>query len=114
MESFERQLLQMGRWSAVTAIVLTSICTTVVFGWQLALVVAGAGWTLLSVREVLESAAESSGHYAIASGEKQVVAMPVFQWVLDLPAMLLLVAALGLLAVFYVYVKSADKTVSGA
>jgi hypothetical protein len=86
----------------------------VVFGRQLASVVAGAGWTLLSVREVLDSAAESPGQYAIASSEKQVVAMPVLQWVLDLPAMLLLVSALGLLAVFYAYVKSAEKTTSGA
>jgi hypothetical protein len=110
-ENFERQLLQTGKWAALVAIVLTSICTIAVLGLQLALVVAGVGWTSLSVGEVLESAGEPPRLYETASGEQPISfhAAPVLEWVLDLPAMLLLVSILGLLAVFYAYIKSLEK-----
>jgi hypothetical protein len=41
-------------------------------------------------------------------------ASPVLEWLLDLPAMLLLGSVLGLLAVYYRYLKSLDNTSPGA
>jgi hypothetical protein len=109
-ENFERQLLQTGRWAALVAIVLTSTCTIALLGLQLAMVVAGAGWTSLSVGQVLESAGQPSPVYETASGKHASFgAAPVLEWVLDLPAMLLLVSVLCLLAVYYAYIRSVEK-----
>src|SRR5215216_6393902 len=100
---FERQLLQTSQWAALAAIVLTSICIIAVLALQMAWVTAGAGWTSLSVGQLLESAGQPSPYYNTASGEQATSfdPSPVVQWVLDLPAMLVLVSALGLLAVHY-------------
>jgi hypothetical protein len=106
-EKLERQLLQASRWTALAAIVLTSICTTALLGWQLALVVAGAGWTVLSVRQVLES----SRQYATPNAEQgsALDAGPLLDWLLDLPATFVLVSALCLLALYYAYLKALEK-----
>jgi hypothetical protein len=41
-------------------------------------------------------------------------AAPVVEWVLDLPAILLLASALGLLVVYYAYIKALEKRLSPA
>ena len=114
-ENFEAPLLQRAKWAALVAIVLTSICSLAVLGWQLALVVAGAGWTPLSVGQVLENAEQTPRHYVTASGEQvfALEAAPLLDWVLDLPAIFVLVSALGLVAVYYAWLKSLEKTVFG-
>jgi hypothetical protein len=66
-EDFQLRLLQMCRWAAVAAILLTGICTAAVFSLQFSLSLAGAGWTFLSVREVLESIAQPHQPYVTAS-----------------------------------------------
>jgi hypothetical protein len=115
-EDFQRHLLQMCRWAALAAILLTSICTAAVLSWQLTLGVSGRDWTLLSVREVLESGAQSSEQYTTASIVRYnaLDAAAILEWVLDLPAMLMLVLVLGLLLVYYRYLRSVEKTLSGA
>lgn len=115
-EDFKRQLLQMCRWAALAAILLTSICTAAVLSLQFASALAGAGWTLLSVREILENATPPHQQYVTASGEQRIGldAAPILEWVLDLPAILLLGLALGLLVVYYGYLKSVEKTLSDA
>src|SRR5215211_2869359 len=83
----ERQLLQLSRWLTLVAILLTSICTAVVLSLQFALIVAGKGWSYLSVREILEGAAQPDQQEV--TGGIGVNASPVVEWVLELPAMLL-------------------------
>jgi hypothetical protein len=114
-EHFSERLLQAGRWAAQAAIVLTSLCTAAVLSCQFALLVTGADWTFLSVRDVLEGASPRE-HYFTASGAQRIAidVVPLIEWLLDLPAMLLLAAALGLLAIYYAYVKSVEKTLLGA
>jgi len=114
-EYFSARLLQTGTWAARASIVLTSLCTAAVLSWQFALMVTGADWTFLSVREVLEGAPPGE-HYLTASAEQRIAidVVPLIEWLLDLPAMLLLAAALGLLAIYYAYLKSVEKTLSGA
>jgi hypothetical protein len=113
-EQFSERLLQAGRWAAQAAIVLTSVCTAAVLSFQFALLVTGADRTFLSVRDVLEGA--SREHYLTASGEQRIATdvVPLIEWLLDWPAMLLLAAALGLLAIYYAYLKSVEKTLLGA
>jgi len=108
LEVSERQLLQLSRWLTLVAILLTSICTAVVLSLQFALIVAGKGWTYLSVREILESAAQPDQQDVTAGIGFN--ASPVLEWVLDLPAMVLLGSVLGLLVVHYRYLKSLDNT----
>jgi hypothetical protein len=105
-------LLQTGKWAVLLAIVLTSICTTALLGWQLALVVAGADWTLISVGQVLESATHSPRQYATAGSEpgSALDAASVLDWLLELPATFVLASALGLLAVYYAWLNSLEKT----
>src|SRR5215217_8313953 len=108
LEVSERQLLQLSRWLTLVAILLTTICTTAVISLQFALIVAGKGWTYLSVREILESAAQPDQQDVTAGIGFN--ASPVLEWVLDLPAMVLLGLVLGLLVVHYRYLKSLDNT----
>ena len=117
MENFERRFLQTSRGVALAAIALTGICTAAVLSWQLALLLASAGWTALSVGQVLESAdAPSSRRYATASAgqSSHFDAATVVDWLLDLPAIFLLVSALGLLALYHAYLKSVERKLSGA
>jgi hypothetical protein len=111
-EHSERQLLELSRWLTLVAILLTSICTAAVLGVQFALVVAGKGWTYLSVREILQASAQPDQEDV--TGGIRYNASPVLDWVLDLPAMLLLGSAVGLLVVYYRYLKSLAMSSPGA
>src|SRR5215208_7129591 len=111
-EDFERQLLQLSRWLALAAILVTSICTAAVLGLQFASVIGGKGWTFLSVRKILESGAQPDQQDVTAGIGSN--APPVVEWVLDLPVMLLLASVLGLLVVYSRYLKSLDNTSPGA
>jgi hypothetical protein len=107
-EDSERQLLVLSRWVALVSILLTSICTAAVLGLQFSSVVAGKGWTFLSVREILEGGAQPDQQDVTAGIGFD--ASPVVEWVLDLPAMLLLGSVLGLLVVYYRYLRSAETS----
>ena len=107
LEVSERQLLQLSRWLTLVAILLTSICTAAVISLQFALIVAGKGWTYLSVREIFSAAQPDQQEVTAGIGFN---ASPVLEWVLDLPAMVLLGSVLGLLVVHYRYLKSLDNT----
>jgi hypothetical protein len=113
-EDFQQQTLRV--WAVLAAIVLTGVCVAAVLGLQFSLSLAGAGWTILSVREVLESIAQPDQQYVTASIEQPmgINAASVLEWVLDLPAILLLASALGLLVVYYGYIRSVEKTLSRA
>jgi hypothetical protein len=76
------------------------------------LVVAGKGWTFLSVREILQASAQPDQEDV--TGGIRYNASPVLDWVLDLPAMLLLGSAVGLLVVYYRYLKSLAMSSPGA
>jgi hypothetical protein len=111
-EDSERQLLQLSRWLAWAAILLTSICTAAVLGLQFSLVVAGKGWSFLSVRQILEGDAQPDQQDVTAGIGFN--ASPVVEWVQDLPVVFLLGSVLGLLVLYYRYLKSVEKTLSGA
>jgi hypothetical protein len=111
-EDSGRQLLVLSRWVALASILLTSICTAAVLGLQFSSVVASKGWTFLSVREILEGGAQPDQQDVTAGIGYN--ASPILEWVLDLPAMLLLGSVLGLLVMYYRYLKSLDNTSPGA
>jgi hypothetical protein len=102
----ERQLLQLAKWITLAAILLTSICMAAVVGLQVASGMAGEAWTLLSVREIVERAAQPDQQDVTAGIGFR--ASPVLEWVLDLPATLLLGSALGVLVVYYRYLRSLE------
>jgi hypothetical protein len=117
LKKFERRFLQTSRGVAIAAMALTGICTAAVVSWQFALLLASTGWSSLSVGRVLESAdAPSPRRFATASAQQNSPfdAAIVFDWLLDLPALVPLVSALGLLGLYYAYLKSVEKKLSGA
>jgi hypothetical protein len=97
--------IHLARWVALGTMLLTIICTAAVLGVQVAWAIAGKSWSFLSVREVLELAARTE-HQDVTSGIGLPVSPSIFERVLDLPAMFLLGSALGLLVVYYHYLKS--------
>src|SRR2546423_988558 len=101
LKKFERRVLQTSRGVAIAAIALTGICTAAVVSWQFALLLASTGGSSLSVGQVLERAdAPSPRRFATASAQQSSPfdAAIILDWLLDLPALVPLVSALGLLA----------------
>jgi len=108
LNKFEPRLLQGSKAVVVSAIALTSFCAIAVLGWQLQNFLSGEGSSPITVSEVLQLA----NRYTTASfnGEpSRSFADAIYEWFLALPAISLLLLALGLLAIFYQYLKSADR-----
>jgi hypothetical protein len=101
--------IHLAKHVALGAMLLTMICTMAVLGLQLASVFAGKAWTFLSVRELLEIAASPDRQdVTSAIGLHASARTSIFQWVLELPAVLLLASALGLILLYYNYLNSLD------
>ena len=111
MKKFKPRLLRGSKAVVVAAIALTSFCAIAVLGWQLQNFLSDEGWSPITVSEVLQPAHQ----YTTASfnGEpSRSFADAIHDWFLALPALCLLVLVLGLLALFYQYLKSAEEEIA--
>jgi len=111
LKKFKPRLLRGSKAVVVAAIALTSFCAIAVLGWQLQNFLSDEGWSPITVSEVLQPAHQ----YTTASfnGEpSRSFADAIYGWFLALPAISLLVLVLGLLALFYQYLKSAEEEIA--
>ena len=117
MKKLKPRLLQGSKAVVVSAIALTGVCAFVVLGWQLDNFLSGQGWSPVTVSEVLQPQAPLAHQYTTASlnGEpgRLFAADAIYAWFLALPALFPLVLVLGLLALYYQYLKSAEEEVAG-
>jgi len=114
LTKFELRLLQGSKAVVISAIALTSFCALAVLGWQLQNFLSGETWSAITVSEVLEPAKAALAHqYATASFNRDLTADTIYAWFLALPALFPLALALGLLAMYYHYLKSAEEEIAG-
>jgi len=112
LKKFKPRLLRGSKAVVVAAIALTSFCAIAVLGWQLQNFLSGKDWSPITVLEVLQSAHQ----YTTASFNREPsrsFADAIYDWFLALPAICLLVLVLGLLAIFYQYLKSEEEEIAG-
>jgi hypothetical protein len=117
LKTFEEHLLQSSKAAAIIAMALTAFCTLVVVGWQIELLLGGDGWPYLTVSQVLDTAETAlPTTYTTASYEPGtgLAETATFSgWLLALPALVPLTLGLGLLALYYRYLKKVEEEFAG-
>jgi hypothetical protein len=111
---FERRLLTLTRGLAGFAIAFTGLCASALMAWQFYSWATAGSWNTVAFSDVLELADVSPPRtYTPASvtsyGAERERIDVIFEWLLNLPAIMPLLLALSLLTAFYVFLLSVEK-----
>jgi hypothetical protein len=113
LKKLELRLLQGSKAVVASAIVLTSFCAIAVLDWQLENFLSGQGWFPITVSDVLQPTHQYSTASFNGEPSRLSAADTIYSWFLALPALFPLMLVLGLLAMYYQYLKSAEQEIAG-
>jgi len=111
---FKHWLLILTKGLAVFAVALTAFCASGIMGWQFYSWAKAGSWNTVAFSHLLDLTHVSPPRtYAPASATSDRPAQEridiIVEWLLDLPVIMPLRLALGLLTAFYVYLLSVEK-----